>query len=56
MRCTKCKARDDYYKERLKYLDYMKATDTMNEYYVVPSEDDKTRELVFIIWGYRQRI
>ena len=29
------KARDDYYKERLKYLDCMKATDTtevMNEY------------------------
>ena len=38
------KARENYYKERLKY--YEKATD-MNEYDVVPNQDDKR----FIIWG-----
>ena len=44
------KARDDYYKERLKYLDY-DTTAVMDKYYDVPSEDNNTRELVFIIWG-----
>ena len=28
----------------------------MDKHYDVPSEDDKTSELVFIIWGYSQRI
>ena len=45
------KARDDYYKDLDDLKDRLRKEADMDEYYDVPSETQKTKEFVFIIWG-----